>query len=762
MRGAVDGIGARRLATWGLLGASLAGAVLFVVLRLTMPSDGGRIAFYEDAWSAAGVVISPIDEPQAGLAPGDRVDAVDGRSMEDWAGVVLAGSVPRPAGGPLPYLLERDGRRVEASVTWAAPDVSAALLEGWSIVLFSIAIAAVAALVFRRRPDVPAATALVLVACGAAGSSVPWFLGATTSDLVLGSPFALHAALTAGVYMLMWPAAVHLGLVFPTPIAAVQRRPGIVWLPYLVALGGYVLALGISRVTTPSTLEWVGTWPRIQLAVVVPCIVAWLALAIVAFRRAEDPVARSRTRWAALGALTSAILGLALFQLPELLLGRSLVPTSWVGLIALPLPIGLAIGILHDHLFDIDVVLNRTLVYGGLTLGVITTYAIAVAGLGGLIGPDQTYGVSLLATGIAALVALPLRDALQRTVNRLLYGSRHEPWRAMRRLGQRLEWAAEPDRAFPAIVETVAEALRLPYVALEVVDETGDTGELRTAAVTGTPSVAQTTVPLVSGAETVGRLVLGVRSGERGFRDDELALLADLGRQAGTAVGAIRLRDDLVRSRERLVLAREEERRRLRRDLHDGLGPTLAAIGMRAEASAATLDADPAAARALLEELAAEVSEALRDVRRLVDGLRPPAIDEVGLVAAIDQQARRLGGGPDDTSVRISVAGAPTPLPALPAAVEVAAYRIAVEAVTNAVRHADARTCRVRIAAGRVLEIEVADDGTGNPAGFVAGTGMESMSARAQELGGELRVEPQAGGGTRVLARLPLAGRAAT
>jgi signal transduction histidine kinase len=259
----------------------------------------------------------------------------------------------------------------------------------------------------------------------------------------------------------------------------------------------------------------------------------------------------------------------------------------------------------------------------------------------------------------------------------------------------------------------------------------------------------------------VGRLVLGVRSGEKAFHDDELALLADLGRQAGTAVGAIRLRDDLVRSRERLVLAREEERRRLRHDLHDGLGPTLAAIGLRAEASAATLDADPAAARVLLEELAAEVGVALADVRRLVDGLRPPAIDEVGLVAAIDQQARRLEGGTGDATVRISVAGAPSPLPELPAAVEVAAYRIAVEAVTNAVRHADARTCRVRIAAGRMLEIEVADDGRGDPAGFVPGTGLESMSARAEELGGELRVEPQAGGGTRVLARLPLAGPAA-
>ena len=178
---------------------------------------------------------------------------------------------------------------------------------------------------------------------------------------------------------------------------------------------------------------------------------------------------------------------------------------------------------------------------------------------------------------------------------------------------------------------------------------------------------------------------------------------------------------------------------------------------MRAEASAATLDTDPDAARAMLETLASDVAAAVADVRRLVDGLRPPAIDEMGLAAAIDQQARRLEGGPGDGSVHISVAGAPMPLPALPAAVEVAAYRIAVEAVTNAVRHADARTCRVRTHAGRELEIEVADDGSGSPSSFVTGTGLESMAARAAELGGELRVEPQVGGGTRVLARLPIA-----
>jgi signal transduction histidine kinase len=361
--------------------------------------------------------------------------------------------------------------------------------------------------------------------------------------------------------------------------------------------------------------------------------------------------------------------------------------------------------------------------------------------------------VSLMSSGAAALLALPLRDRLQRAVDRLMYGERDEPWRAMRRLGQRLEWAGDPDRAFPAIVETVGDALRLPYVALEVADDAGD---LATVSERGMPPAATHRIALVNGSERVGRLVLGIRPGERGFRPDEERLLEDLARQAGTAVRAIRLREDLLRSRERLVVAREEERRRLRRDLHDGLGPSLAAIGLRAEAASALLGEDPAAARRLLEELTTDVATALADVRRLVDGLRPPALDEVGLLAAIDQQAQRLEGGQDGAAPRISVEGSPSPLPELPAAVEVAAYRIAVEGVTNVVRHARARTCRVRIEAGPHLRIEVTDDGRGGPEGFVAGTGLESMAARAEELGGAIDLEPVDGGGTRLIARLPL------
>jgi two-component system NarL family sensor kinase len=205
------------------------------------------------------------------------------------------------------------------------------------------------------------------------------------------------------------------------------------------------------------------------------------------------------------------------------------------------------------------------------------------------------------------------------------------------------------------------------------------------------------------------------------------------------------------------VFAREEERRRLRRDLHDGLGPTLAAIGLRAEASAETLDSDPATARRLLDELGAEVRTALADIRRLVEGLRPPALDELGLLGAIEQQAGRLEAGAGlAPGTRFVVDGPGSPLPELPAAVEVAAYRIAVEALTNVVRHAEAGTCHVQILTDDDLVIEIVDNGRGLPHDQRPGTGFESMHERAAELGGTLTIARRDSGGVRIVARLPI------
>ena len=635
---------------------------------------------------------------------------------------------------------------MSAEVQWAPPALAGSLLEGWSVLLFALATAAIAAYVLWRRPNEPAATALAVAACGAAGSSVPWFLGATVSEVVRGGPFGLQAFLTGPLYMLLWPAAIHLALVFPSVTTAVRRWPMVVPVVYLVTMGAYLAASMAALVASPAISSWVGTWPLVQAGVVVPALAISVGILALRYLRLADPVRKAKLRLVTLGALVSGALGLFLFMGPVLLTGRPLVPDAAIGLIALPLPLGFAAGILRDNLFDIEVVVNRTLVYGGLTIGIVATYAVTAAAMTALLGGDQGYGGSLLAAGLAAVAALPLRDGLQRGANRLLYGERDQPWRVMHTLGARLELAADPGLAFPAIVDTVSETLRLPYVALEIVDEVG---RASTVAVRGQAAGPVEAVPLVHGAEPVGRLLLGARAGEQGFGAVELDLLRDLGRQAGAAIHAQRLRDDLTRSRERLVMAREEERRRLRRDLHDGLGPALATVGMRAESAAATLADDPAAARRQLEALGDEVRAALADVRRLVDGLRPPALDELGLLGAISQQAARMevDGSTGAPGLRIEVAGDPAPLPALPAAVEVAAYRIAVEAMTNAVRHAGARSCRVRVSAGSRLRIEVVDDGRGVPQPARAGTGLESMGERAAELGGDVAVERRPGGG---------------
>jgi signal transduction histidine kinase len=293
-------------------------------------------------------------------------------------------------------------------------------------------------------------------------------------------------------------------------------------------------------------------------------------------------------------------------------------------------------------------------------------------------------------------------------------------------------------------VSTVREALRLPYVAIQVA------GEPHPAAV-GDPPAATETLPLLHHGGPVGELVLGLRPGENAFSAADRRLLGDLARQAGVAVSTVRLTRDLQRSRERLVAAREEERRRLRRDLHDGLGAQLAGLTVQTGVLRGLIPRDTQAAGELAGELREELRTAIADIRRLVHGLRPPALDELGLVGALQRLADGIGTG----GLRIAV-DVPAELPPLPAAVEVAAYRVVQEALTNVVRHADAGSACVRLGVGpETLTVEVIDDGNGLPVDPVAGVGLASMRERAAEMGGTCRVEGAPEGGTRVLAVLP-------
>jgi two-component system NarL family sensor kinase len=410
------------------------------------------------------------------------------------------------------------------------------------------------------------------------------------------------------------------------------------------------------------------------------------------------------------------------------------------------------IAVYKYRLYDIDIIINRTLVYLLLSGIIAGGYIAIVTGIGALV-PHHGLAVELLAAGLAAVVFSPLRNRLQTLVNRMMYGERDDPYAALSKLASRLEATLSPDQVLPAIVDNVTSALRSPYAAIEVAD--GD-GTPRTAAARGTPPAGAVPlrVPLTSSGTHVGDLVVAPRRGET-FNEADRRLLDGLARHAGTAVHAADLTTQLQRSRERLVTAREEERRRIRRDLHDGLGPALAGITMQLDAARRLTRRDQDAAGQLLRHVREQTQAAIADIRRLVYELRPPALDDLGLTGALDQQAASCStaGG-----LQVSVDADPG-LPALPAAVEVAAYRIATEAVTNVTRHADARTATVSLTASHsLLQVDITDDGRGVSPAHRAGVGLTSMRERAEELGGTCTLLPRPGGGTIVSARLPLAG----
>ncbi len=420
-------------------------------------------------------------------------------------------------------------------------------------------------------------------------------------------------------------------------------------------------------------------------------------------------------------------------------------------LLILGIAVSVSIAVLRYRLYDIDLVINRTLVYGALTASVAAMYVLVVGGLGVLLQARGSLELSLVGVGMVAIVAQPVRDRLQRAVNRLMYGERDDPYAVLSRLGRQLEGVLAPDAVLPAIVETVAQALKLPYAAITLRQDESFTA----VAEYGRAPAEVLHLPLAFQGETIGQLVLAPRAPGEAFSPADRRLLDDLARQAGAAAHAVALTLALQRSRQRLVTAREEERRRLRRDLHDGLGPRLASLTLRLETAQNRL-ADHPEAQALLADLPAQATAAVADIRRLVYALRPPALDELGLISALRETAAQYAAAvPNGLAVAIE---APEQLPALPAAVEVAAFRIIQEALVNVVRHSGACHCRIRLCwdeAGGWLALSVEDDGRGLPAQRRAGVGLTSMRERADELGGLWAIGALEPGGTCVRAQLP-------
>ncbi|MFN2160210.1 MAG: sensor histidine kinase [Anaerolineales bacterium] len=496
--------------------------------------------------------------------------------------------------------------------------------------------------------------------------------------------------------------------------------------------------------------------------------VAWLIILgaslygmVYRYRRISSTEQKQQTKWLVYG-LLSMIIMMLILTIPwvwrlnqpagtEFPLWAHLSSTIWFLSMAI-LPVSLAISVNHSITWDIDKVFNRTIVYGALTGITMLIYIFIVGYIGGMLQAGNRSFIAFLAAGFVAVIFQPLREILQRVVNRLMYGERDEPYTVLTRLSQKLETVVAPEEVLPAIVETIANALKLPYVGIEV---TAD-GGYRTAASYGLPDREGKSgfkrLALVYKDEAVGNLVLQRRARELEFTQSELKTMTDIARHVGVAVHAVQLNQELRLSQQRLVTAREEERRRLRRDLHDELGPQLASMTLKLDAAGSLVETNPERAKMLLSELKDQTRLALDDIRRIAYNLRPPALDEMGLVPALQEHfdTRNVA-----QATRV-VIQAPEQMPHLPAAVEVAAYRIAMETISNCLQHASANTCTLQISAGEDLRLEISDDGVGLQANQTAGIGLTSMRERARELGGTFKLLSRPEKGTKIEVTLPL------
>lgn len=359
---------------------------------------------------------------------------------------------------------------------------------------------------------------------------------------------------------------------------------------------------------------------------------------------------------------------------------------------------------------------------------------------------------NLIAFALIALTFFPVYRWARRGVRDLIYSQHDNPYPALAQLSQRLETSPSPDAILPAIAETIAQTLKLPYVEIEAYLQDGErAGESRLTAYGNPPiGAAIQRLPLTYYDTSVGELRVAARRPGEPLSSSDLTVLRDLARQVGIALYAARLTADLQQARERLVVAREAERRRIRNDLHDGLAPTLSSLQLQLGAARNLIRQDLGKAEALLIELGDDLRGATAEIRRLVYDLRPPLLDELGLVGAL----KSFKFSDPDFCFEVH---APDPLPELPAAVEVAAYRIASEALHNVVKHAQATECLVSLAVSDgSLALSIADNGKGMDQVYAAGVGLASMRERAAELGGSLAVRSCEDGGACVTATLPL------
>ncbi|MBK9179495.1 MAG: hypothetical protein IPM45_07915 [Acidimicrobiales bacterium] len=635
-----------------------------------------------------------------------------------------------------------DALHVGIDFDGAVPEPTGAFVwvQGAAAVVWSAA-----AIILLRRPEI----GWSLLSAGAALSHALAMAGFGWAVQSIAVDPALPGADVA-VWLVSWTLPVEVivlnWMVVTLPDARLPK--GYLRWPAIFSVAAPVLAVGVTMVTELDVsgsdfgdrtnplaggLSIPGFVPFLLIA---PTAVTCLWVAWVRWRRcsAETRAAmRAVVVFAAAGLAVPFVVGLG----PGVGAAQVITSLLLLALIAV---------VLRHGVFGIDTVLERALAYSLLT-GLLLVLYVALVALSDVLFERAVPAVVAVSV---ALAALPIRDVLSRATARFVFGDRDRPQDVVEAVARRAADPGPPEEMLSDVIEEIAARLRLDHV---VVRTTGHREALARAGQQQPTPVHQIEgdvvhVDLTHRGRLVGVLEAGARRGEDQLHLADVQALERLAPQIAGVVDAAATTAALRASRDRVVQVREEERRRLRRDLHDGLGPGLTGIAFTIDAARNTISADPDRADELLATARGELTDALAEVRRVVDGLRPPALDDLGLAGSIRQHASRFPA----ISVVVQDDGT---VGALPAAVEVAAYRIATEALTNTARHARAQNARVSLRTNGSFEVEVIDDGTTTTA-WTPGVGLSSMRERAAEVGGTLTTGPLPQGGGRVLARFPV------
>jgi signal transduction histidine kinase len=724
----------------------------FLLQFATIPTDDLNVNLDDRLLENGRMVVQPARlagrEPSEPTLVRGQILTVDGQPPPEWL-LLRSGPAAEAAGGSS-YVVRTSAGDIVTVVPVIHPfPVGWALRQNWPVVAWVLVFFLVSVYLMVRRPLAAVARVMLTAAALQILAARAWIFGFRVSDLTRPS-LVLSWFVSVLAAEFVWCCGVHLVQQL-SPAHSWSRRHR--WLVPAVYASVPVMRLvnvvpAAFRGSRAAVVE-AGYAPGVAEKILLPTV--FLAFLISARRPGPLEQARSRIDAVVLS-LAAATAGYAtLVTIPNVLLGWPLLRGPWQGLLCFPLVLALITAVLRHQLLDLTDVLNRTATWVLMTAMVLGCYLVLIAGSGWLLTAWVQPVAPVLASGVLAVAFLPVRHRLQGWVNAWTYGER-DPDRLEAQLSRQIHQAPTPHESLNNAVQLINDRLRLAAAEIRI---RGGPRVAWTAGADSEPGPWQN-IGLTHHGKALGDLAVRWPVGRAGTHLD-LQLLHRLAPQLATALHLAQLTAADRFQRERLVHAREEERRRIYRDLHDGSAATLAATALHLQLIQAQLPTGLETIKASLAALTSETQAVAEGVRRMMDGLSPPVLHELGLLRALQEKATTYSVTPGGScGVHIEVED--VTLPELPVGTQVAAYRIAVEAMLNVIRHAAARTCVVTLSCTEWLTIAVRDDGVGLPGRWVPGAGLRSIHERAEELGGSVSLGPRPGGGTELSVRLPRPG----